>query len=148
MPSSEDFLTEQDVEKLIDQRFEKYKQERMRNQRMINSLQEEVDALRNRVDGSSDEKKGNRQKIELEHTVMRAVASEIKRSRRNVADSDAVVDRVSSEEGELRYFVRAKIDELVEDDMLIEQSSGDLVFMDPAFEDIDFLNEKYENSLG
>jgi len=143
---AEEKVSRQEVEKIVDEKLAQFKNERMRNQRMINSLQEEVEELRNRLDEEDQRqtKKGKREKIELEHKVMRAVAKEIKESRENVADQDAVIERVS-DQGHLKSLTSIKIDNLVEDDKLIRQSSGDLVFMDPEMEDIAVINEKYEN---
>lgn len=142
----EECLTRTEVEKIVDKKLDQLKQERLRNQRMIKSLQEEVDKLRNQIEGGGESIKGQRKKLGLEYKVMKAVAKEINRSRKNVADPARVIQRVA-DQGELKSYARIKIDELVENEELIRQSSGDLVFMDPEMTDIDVLEGRYQTEL-
>lgn len=142
---SDDTMSRQEVEKLIDKKLDSLKQERMRNQRMINSLQEEVEALRDRVRDSSEEKRGNRDAIELEHKVMKEIADEIQRSRRNVADKDIVASNLS-DRGHPKTITKRVIDDLVDDNMLIDQGSS-VVPQDKQMEEISFVEDYYEDKL-
>jgi hypothetical protein len=59
------------------------------------------------------------------------------------ADPTAVKDRVKAH-GHLKSLAAAKINELVDQNVLIEQGSGDLVFMNSDFENIVLVDERYD----